>query len=82
MRQAPTSNAENKNQICGLLKRSTFEAPRMHPVVDEIFFTTLGGAFNVRGLAEVVQQDELLTGSILEKFVDYPITLEIHQSVI
>lgn len=66
MRQAPTSNADNKNQIRGLLKRTTFEAPRMHSIVDEIFFTTLGGAFNVRNLAEIVQQDELLTGSILE----------------
>ena len=66
MRQAPTSNADNKNQIRGLLKRSTFEAPRMHSIVDEIFFTTLGGAFNVRNLAEIVQHDDLLTGSILE----------------
>ena len=65
MRQAPTSNADNKNQIRGLLKRSTFEAPRMNSIVDEIFFTTLGGAFNVRTLAEIVQQDDLLTGSIL-----------------
>ena len=66
MKQAPTSNAGKESQIRGLLKRSTFEAPSFHPLVDEIFFTTLGGAFNVRTLAENVQQDEILTGAILE----------------
>jgi HD-like signal output (HDOD) protein len=66
MKQAPTSNSDKKNQIRGLLKRSTFEAPPIHQIVDEIFFTTLGGAFNVRTLADRIQQDELLTGAILE----------------
>jgi len=66
MKQAPTSNSDDKAQVRGLLKRSTFEAPAMHQIVDEVFFTTLGGAFNVRNLAERVQQDDELTGKILE----------------
>ena len=66
MKQAPTSNSEKHSQIRGLLKRSTFEAPSLHSIVDEVFFTTLGGAFNVRALAERIQQDEILTGAILE----------------
>ena len=66
MKQAPTSNSEKNHQVRGLLKRSTFEAPALHAIVDEVFFTTLGGAFNVRALAERLQQDELLAAAILE----------------
>lgn len=66
MKQTPTSTAGKKNQIRGLLRRSTFEAPLFHPIVDEVFYTTLGGAFNVRSLAERIQDDEILTGGILE----------------
>lgn len=66
MKQAPTSTAGKQHQIRGLLRRSTFEAPRLHPIVDEVFYTTLGGAFNVRALAERVHEDEILTGGVLE----------------
>ncbi len=66
MKQIPTSTTDKQNKIRGLLKRSTFEAPKLHSVVDEVFYTTLGGAFNVRSLAERVHYDEFLTGAILE----------------
>ena len=80
MRQAPTS-MPTTNQIRGLLKRSTFGAPHVCTLSWMKYFHHAGRAFNVRSLAEIVQQDELLTGRILGS-VGYLLLWPIHPSEI
>lgn len=66
MKQAPTSSKKKDSRITGLLKRSTFEPPLLNILVDEVFYTTQGGPFNVRILSERVKEDIALTGRILK----------------
>jgi len=63
--QAPSSTQRNDHKIRGLLKQSTFEAPELRAIVDEIFYTTQGGPFNVRVLANRIEQDPTLSEKIL-----------------
>ena len=66
MKQAPTSTRKKDTRISGLLKQSTFEPPKLNTLVDEVFYTTQGGSFNVRILSERVKEDIALTGRILK----------------
>jgi len=63
--QAPSSTQRQDHKIRGLLKRSTFDTPVLRTIVDEIFYTTQGGPFNVRVLAHRIEQDTTLTDRIL-----------------
>ena len=63
--QAPSSSQRKDNKIRGLLKRSNFDVPPLRSLVDEVFYSTQGGPFNVRVLAHRVEQDPTLSERIL-----------------
>ena len=65
MKQAPPSAKKNDQKIQGLLRKSTFEPPELNELVDEVFYITQGGPFNVRALADRLKEDVALTGRIL-----------------
>ena len=52
-------------RIRGLLRREKYPIPELRAVVDEVFYATQGGPFNVRILASRVEQDPLITKKIL-----------------
>jgi HD-like signal output (HDOD) protein len=53
-------------KIRGLLKKSTFESPTLHPLVGEIFHSTQSPEFSVKILADKIQEDATFTGMILQ----------------
>ena len=66
MKQAPTSTRKKDSRISGLLKKSAFKPPELNALVDEVFYMTQGGSFNVRILSERVKEDLALTEQILK----------------
>jgi HD-like signal output (HDOD) protein len=58
--------SEQEVQYIGLLKGSNFTLPVLRPIVDEVFYATQGGPFNIRTLAARVEQDKQLGIKILE----------------
>ncbi|MEC8382498.1 MAG: HDOD domain-containing protein [Myxococcota bacterium] len=56
---------KSDTRIRGLLRREKYPIPELRAVVDEVFYATQGGPFNVRILASRVEQDSLITQKIL-----------------
>lgn len=65
MSDAVESSPQSDTRIRGLLRREKYPIPELRSVVDEIFYATQGGPFNVRILASRVEQDSLITQKIL-----------------
>lgn len=66
MSEQSDSKPKSDNRIRGLLRREKYPIPELRPVVDEVFYATQGGPFNVRILASRVEQDPTITKKILE----------------
>ncbi len=60
-------NKKNKDHaIRGLLRKSSIKPPELRMIVDEIFYATQGGPFNMRTLAARCEQDQLLSERIMQ----------------
>ena len=64
--QSLTSSSRKNRQIRGLIQRPEFVIPRLRVLVDEIFYTTQDGVFNVRLLSSRIEQDRELSNKLLE----------------
>lgn len=64
--QSLTSSSRKNRHIRGLIQRPEFVIPRLRVLVDEIFYTTQDGVFNVRLLSSRIEQDRDLSNQLLE----------------
>ena len=64
--QNMSSTSRKNRHIRGMFLRQDFVIPRLRVLVDEIFYTTQDGVFNVRLLASRIEQDRELKNKLLE----------------
>ena len=65
---SPTKETEvaiSTYSVRGLLSKKKIKILPLRAVVDEIFYATHGGPFNVRSLANRVEQDEIFKEEIM-----------------